>query len=273
MLYGFWRKARKGGLVAIKECLHGGGVLELVVDHPPVNAFTIGDLHTLARRLRAIEDEPEVTVVVLRAEGKGFCAGGDVKEVQTLPGFEGILGQASGSQAASLAIAECAVPVIVAVHGYCIGVGVLLVGTADVVVAGTGTQFVLAEVDNGATSGGAQALQLVPAKRLRAAMLTAEPIDAEELHAYGSIYRLVPADEVVPTAFAVADAIAAKSPAVVRRLKLSLNASSGVDDLRRRYRLELSYTYELNLLGEARDLRETFVDGRRSGYLANTDDT
>jgi enoyl-CoA hydratase len=258
--------------VAIKECLHDGGVLELVVDHPPVNAFTIGDLHTLARRLRAIADEPEVTVVLLRSEGKGFCAGGDVKEVQALPGFDGILGQASGSEAASIAVAECAVPVVVAVHGYCVGVGVLLVGTADVVVAGTGTPFVLAEVDNGATSGGAQALGLVPAKRLRAAMFTAEPIDAAELQAYGSIYRLVAPDEVVSTAFRVAEVIAAKSPAVVRRLKQSLNASAGVDDLRRRYRLELSYTYELNLLGEARDLRETFVDGRRSGYLPVAED-
>src|SRR2546430_10015979 len=61
--------------------------------------------------------------------------GGDVKEVERLPDFEGILGQASGSQQASLAVAECAAPVVVAVHGYCIGVGVLIVGTADVVVA------------------------------------------------------------------------------------------------------------------------------------------
>ena len=254
--------------MAIKECLHADGVLEVVVDHPPVNAFSIGDLHALAARLRTVDGEPEVRAVLLRAEGNGFCAGGDVKEVQALPGFEGILGQASGSEAASLAIAECAAPVVVAVHGYCIGVGVLIVGTADVVVAARGTRFVLAEVDNGATSGAAQAVSLLPEKRLRAAMLTAEPIDAEELHAHGSIYRLVAGDEVVPTAFSVAQVIASKSPAVVRRLKLSLNASAGVGELRKRYRQELSYTYELNLLGEARDLRETFVDGSRAGYLA-----
>src|SRR3954468_19916044 len=257
--------------MAIKECLHDDGVLEVVVDHPPVNAFTIGDLHALADRLRAVDGEPDVHVVLLRSEGNGFCAGGDVKEVQDLPGFEGILGQASGSEAASLAIAECAAPVVVAVHTYCIGVGVLLVGCADVVVAATGTTFVLAEVDNGATSGAAQAMSLLPEKRLRAAMFTAEPIDAEELHAHGSIFRLVAPDEVVSTAFTVAQLIASKSPAVVRRLKLSLNASTGVGELRKRYRQELSYTFELNLLGEARDLRETFVDGTRSGYLAPKD--
>jgi enoyl-CoA hydratase len=208
--------------------------------------------------------------VLLRSDGPGFCGGGDVKEVERLPDFEGILGQASGSQEASLAVAECAAPVVVAVHGYCIGVGVLIVGTADIVVAARGTRFVLAEVDNGATSGGAQALGLLPEKRLRAAMFTADPIDAEELHAHGSVYRLVDAGELVSTARQVAAHIAAKSPEVVRRLKLSLNSSSGLDGLRARYRQELSYTYELNLLGEAQQGRADFVEGRRASYLHPT---
>jgi enoyl-CoA hydratase len=252
--------------MTVQEHSHGDGILELVVDHPPVNAFTIADLHALGRRLDAIADQPEVRAVILRSEGRGFCAGGDVKEVQSLPGFEGIIGQASGSQAASLAVAECAAPVITAVHGYCIGVGCLLLGTSDVVVAAVGTQIVLAEVDNGAVAGGAQALGLLPEKRLRSAMLTCEPVDVAELHRHGSVYRLVPAEELVDTAFAVARTIATKSAPVVRRLKLALNASAGLDDLRTRYRQELSYTYELNLLGEARERRADFVEGRRAGY-------
>jgi len=255
--------------MAIHEHIHDSGVLELVLEHPPVNALTIGDLHALAALLRGVADRPTVRAVVLRADGKGFCGGGDLKEVQGLPGFEGILGQASGSQEASLAIAECVAPVIVAVHGYCIGVGVLLAGTADILVAAHGTSFVLAEVDNGATSGGAQAHGLLPAKRLRAAMLTADPVDAAELHAHGSVYRLVDTDKVRDTAMELAEHIAAKSPEVVRRLKLSLNASSGSDDLRARYRVELSYTYELNLLGKAAERRGDFLDGARGGYLGD----
>ena len=102
----------------IHERLHGDGVLEVIVEHPPANAYTIADLHDLAARMRAVDARHDVHAVLLRAEGRGFCAGGDVKEVQCLPGFEGILGQASGSQQASLAVAECAVPVVAAVHGY-----------------------------------------------------------------------------------------------------------------------------------------------------------
>lgn len=258
--------------MTIQSELHDDGVLDVVIDHPPVNAFTIGDLHELATVLRSVREQPEVHAVVLRATGKGFCGGGDVKEVQSLADFGGILGQASGSQEASLAIAECAVPVITAVQGYCIGVGVLLVGTSDIVVAADDAFFVLAEVDNGATSGGAQALDLLPHKRLRAAMLTADPIAAEELHRHGSVYRLVPAGEVADTALRIARTIAAKSPDVVRRLKLSLNASAGIAELRNRYRVELSYTYELNLLGDANERRNDFLQGRRAGYRSGESD-
>ncbi len=94
--------------MSVTETIDSDGVAELVVHHPPANAYTIADLARLTELLRSYEHRDEVRVVVLRAEGKGFCAGGDLKEVQGLPGFEGILGQARGSQDSSLAIAECA---------------------------------------------------------------------------------------------------------------------------------------------------------------------
>ena len=122
---------------------------------------------------------------MLRGEGSGFCGGGDVKEVQRLPGFEGILGQVRGSLDLSLAIAECPVPVIGAIHGYCIGLGVLVAGVCDILLAAPGTPFVLAEADNGATSGVVQAVGLMPDKRLRAAMFTCEPVDVAEHHGGG----------------------------------------------------------------------------------------
>jgi enoyl-CoA hydratase len=251
--------------VTVRSTLSASGVLELVVEHPPVNAFTIGDLHDLAGRLREVEGTPAVHCVVVRSEGRGFCGGGDLKEVQGLPGHAGILGQASGSFQASVAIAECAVPVIVAVHRYCVGVGVVLAGAADVVVAAEGTVFVLSEVDNGATAGAVQAVGLMPEKRLRTALFTCEPVAAEELLGYGTIHRVVPEGELVSTARALAEVIAAKAPAVVRAAKASVDSSIG-REIRRHYRVELGYTFELNLLGEAATARQAFLDGGRAGY-------
>jgi enoyl-CoA hydratase len=252
--------------MAIHQQLSESGVLELVLDIPPVNAVDIAHLGELIAILEGIEQRPEVRVIVLRATGRGWVGGGDVKEVQRLAGHEGILGQARGSGRASVALHECAVPVIAAIHKYCIGLGVLLAGSCDIVLASEGTVFVLAEVDNGATGGAIQAIGLMPDKRLRTAMFTCEPVPAEELHAYGSIQRIVPEADLAGVAQALAETIATKPPAVVRAAKKAINASVGrrIHDL---YRQELSYTYELNLTGDAYAARETFVSGTREGYL------
>jgi hypothetical protein len=151
----------------VREHVDEAGVAELVVDNPPVNAYNLADIAALVGHLRGYAGDPRVRAVVLRGEGRGFCGGGDVKEVQRLPGYEGILGQVHGSLDLSLAVAECPIPVIGAIHGYCIGLGVLVAGVCDILLAAPGTPFVLAEADNGATSGVVQASALMPDKRLR----------------------------------------------------------------------------------------------------------
>lgn len=250
-----------------RETVGPDGILEFVIDRPPVNAFSIGLLHDLAARIAAVCDRPEVKVVVLRADGRGFCGGGDVKEVEGLAGFEGILGQSAGSLALSMAVLDCVVPVVCGVHAYCVGAGVLVAGSADILVASRDTRFVMAEIDNGATAGAVQALRLMPEKRVRAAMMTAEPVLAQELHALGSIYRLVDThDAVAAAAMAVAATVAAKSAAAMRRLKLSLNNTTKAHELRTLYRAEMSYTYELNIMGDATAGRTAFIDKARGSY-------
>ena len=245
---------------------HVEGVVELVIERPPVNAFSIGLLEELAERISRAGVAPDTRAILLRAEGRGFCGGGDLKEAQALTEFGGILGQARGSLAASLAILDCSVPVICAVHGYCIGVGVLLAGCADILLAAENARFVLAEIDNGATAGGVMALRLMSDKRVRSAMMTAEPITADELHRYGSVYGIEPAERLVDAAHALAATIAAKDPQSIRRLKRSLRHSSRSADLESAYRAELSYTYELNMMGQASAARSAFIDGTRKGY-------
>lgn len=248
----------------LSTTLAENGRYDIVIERPPVNAFSIGLLRDLTQVMRSLPEQARV--VLLRSAGRGFCGGGDVKEVQALPGFEGILGHGRYSLELSAAIEECPVPVIAAVHGYCIGIGVLVVGVCDIIVAAEGTTFVLAEADNGAASGVTQALGLLPDKRMRAAMFTCEPVTAEEMHRYGSVYSLASPGDLEAAARVLADTIAAKLPLVVRALKRSMNHSLA-RDLATKYRAELSYTYELNMTGEASAARGTFIDGSREGYL------
>jgi enoyl-CoA hydratase len=233
------------------------GIAEVVVDNPPVNALPVAGWFELADTVRRLGDDPDVRVVVLRAEGRGFNAGVDIKELQAATGFGALVAVNRGCAAAFAAVYECAVPVVAAVHGFCLGGGIGLVGNADIIVASDDATFGLPEVDRGALGAATHLLRLVPQHRARALLYTATVATAAELHAFGSVLEVVPREELRAAALAVAAQIAAKDPVVIRAAKESLN---GIDpwDVRRSYRYEQGFTYELNLLGVSDRLRERF---------------
>ncbi|MGV9778455.1 enoyl-CoA hydratase family protein [Streptosporangium sp. NPDC003464] len=241
--------------------LHGGGpVAEVVMDVPPVNALTVSGWFELARALRKAGRDPVTRAVVLRAEGRGFNAGVDVKEMQATPGHAALVGANRGCAAAFAAVYECEVPVIAAVHGFCLGGGVGLAGNADIVVAAENAYFGLPEVDRGALGAATHLARLVPQHLMRAMVYTCRTVTAAELRAFGSVLEVVPRDKLREAALDVASAIAAKDPYVIRRAKESLNGIDPVD-VRRSYRFEQGFTFELNLMGAGDRHRDAFVSG------------
>jgi enoyl-CoA hydratase len=245
----------------ISTSIDGVGIAEVVMDNPPVNALTVAGWFELADAVRSLGDDRDVRVVVLRAEGRGFNAGVDIKEMQTTEGFDALVGANRGCYAAFAAIYECAVPVVAAVNGFCLGGGIGLVGNADVIVAADDATFGLPEVDRGALGAATHLSRLVPQHKMRAMVYTSATATAAELHAFGSVLRVVPPAELRDTALEVAGAIAAKSPTVIRAAKESLN---GIDlwDVKRSYRFEQGFTFELNLSGVADEHRDAFVAKR-----------
>ena len=241
------------------------GIAEVVMDNPPVNALPVAGWFELADAVRSLGEDPAVRVVILAAEGKGFNAGVDIKEMQETDGFEALIGANRGCFAAFAAVYECAVPVIAAVHGYCLGGGIGLAGNADIIVASDDATFGLPEVDRGALGAATHLARLVPQHKMRAMVYTSARATAEELHAFGSVYRVVPQAELRSTAREVAASIAAKSPTVIRAAKESLNGIDPVD-VRRSYRYEQGFTFELNLAGVADEARQAFVEKRDAKF-------
>ena len=234
------------------------GIAEIVVDCPPVNALTVAEWFELADAISAMGTNPEVRVVVLRSEGRGFNAGVDIKQMQNTTGFDALIGANKGCYAAFAAVYDCAVPVIAAVHGFCVGGGVGLVGNADIVIASDDAYFGLPEVDRGALGAATHLSRLVPQHKMRAMVYTAATATAAELHQFGSVLHVVPRGELRDAALALAATIAAKSPTVMRAAKECLN---GIDlwDVKRSYRFEQGFTFELNLSGVADELRDDFA--------------
>jgi enoyl-CoA hydratase len=237
------------------------GIVEVVVDVPPVNALTVAGWFELADTITAAGKDPTTRVVVLRSEGKGFNAGVDIKEMQNTEGFAALIGANKGCFAAFAAVYDCPVPLIAAVNGFCVGGGIGLAGNADIVVASDDAFFGLPEVDRGALGAATHLARLVPQHKMRAMVYTGATATAAELHAFGSVLQVVPRDQLRTAAFEVAASIAAKSPTVMRAAKESLN---GIDlwDVKRSYRYEQGFTFELNLSGVSDELRDAFVDKR-----------
>jgi len=235
-----------------------GAVAQVVLDAPPVNALTVQGWFELADTLIALGRDPMVHVVVLRADGRGFCAGVDIKEMQRAEGFDALLGANRGCAAAFAAVYDCEVPVVAAVHGFCLGGGIGLVGNADVLICADDASFGLPEVDRGALGAATHLARLVPPARLKALVYSCERVTAQQLAQWGSAWQVVPVDQLVDTAMAFAESLAAKPNAVLRAAKASLNQIDPVD-VKRSYRAEQGFTYELNLAGEGDRARDAFV--------------
>lgn len=236
------------------------GITVVTMDFPPVNALPAPGWLELANAVTTAGQDPATHVVVLRATGRGFCAGVDIKELQA-GGPEALIAVNRGCHAAFGAVYDCAVPVIAAVHGFCLGGGVGLVGNADIVIASEDATFGLPEVDRGALGAATHLARLVPQHLMRALYYTATTIDAHQLHRHGSVYRVVERAELDAAALEVATQIAAKDTRVIRRAKEAIN---GIDpqDVHRGYRFEQGFTFELNLTGASDEARNAFLQGK-----------
>ncbi|MFS3130017.1 enoyl-CoA hydratase family protein [Nocardioides sp. Bht2] len=255
--------------MTISSVLRDDHIRVVTMEHGKVNALPVSDWFGVAEALNEASRDPETHVVVLRAEGRGYNAGVDIKEMQNTSGMEALLGANAGCYAAFKAIYECSVPVIAAVNGHCIGGGVGLVGNSDVVIASEDAYFSVPEVNQGALGAATHMARLVPQHMMRTLYFTAGKIPAKDLLQFGSVYRVVPRDELDAAALEVAAVIASKNTKVIRAAKEAIN---GIDpiDVNKSYRFEQGFTFELNLMGVADELRDDFAGTDKSRSKEST---
>lgn len=239
------------------------GIAELVLDAPPVNALDSTGWMQLAEALDALGEDEAVRVIVLRAEGRGFCAGVDIKELAAHP--ERIVEVNAGNYATFKAVHRNPKPVIAAVHGFVLGGGIGIAGAADIVIAADNASFGVPEIDRGAMGGGAHLQRLFPVQKVRYLYFTGEMIGAEDAYRFGGIERVVPADELRENVLAIARTIASKSPVMVRLAKEALN---GVEDgnLEDKYRWEQGFTLQAYMSSDSQESRDAFVEKRDAEF-------
>jgi enoyl-CoA hydratase len=245
------------------RCEVQGGVAEVVIDNPPVNALGSRDWREFADRLVELGRRDDVQCVLIRAEGRGFQAGVDVKELAA-DGTK-IVEVNRGCYDTFAAIYDCPVPVISAVHGYCLGGGIGISGSSDLVLASEDATFGLPEIDRGALGAATHLMRLVGMQKTRAMLYTGETITAAEMYRLGAVLQVVPKEKLKDAAFELARKIAAKSPRALRLAKWSLNGIELLDP-KQSYRFEQGFTLELYTSPDSQEARDAFVQKRDAKF-------
>ena len=213
-----------------------GPIARLVLASPQnFNALSSQMIAALRDALADIAGDDDIRTVILAAEGKAFCAGHDLRQMQAARA------DADGGRAAYESLfADCAAmmqdiavlpqPVIAQVQGIATAAGCQLVATCDLAVAAEGTRFGVNGVNIGlfCTTPMVALTRTVPPKAAFEMLVTGAFIDATRARDLGLVNRVVPPDALASETMALAQVIAAKLPAAVRMGKRAFQAQRGL---------------------------------------------
>ena len=209
-----------------------GHVRLLTLDRPERrNALSTGLQADLVEELLACAEDRDVRAVVLAGNGPAFCAGFDLKEIreadQRGERFRPPMDRPGRNVFEVLT--ETYVPVVAALTGHAVAGGFELALACDLRIAAPGIQLGLPEarIGMGANFGSVVLPRRLPMGIALEMLFTGEPITSEDAERWGLVNRVVPADDVLPAALALAEKIAANAPVSVRRMKET--AAKGLD--------------------------------------------
>lgn len=232
-------------------------VAEIVFDHPPVNAFDSATWLAIPDMITAAARDPHVNCILIRAEGRGFCGGVDIKEMQAHPDRITLLNR--GNYLTFKAIRDAEVPVVSAVHKFVIGGGIGICGASDTIIAADDAYFSLPEVDRGAMGGASHLSRMLPLHKVRAAFFTGGTIPAHEAWRLGAVEKVVPRADLEAEARAFCAVVASKSRKALVIAKEALNGLEG-RDVDRGYRWEQGFTLEMYMHEDSQKSRDAFVE-------------
>jgi enoyl-CoA hydratase/carnithine racemase len=190
-----------------------------------LNALDAETFRDLLTTLDAIEADHEIGVLILTGQGRAFIAGADIKGYIDRTVLEYVEFQRLGRLVYDR-IERLRQPVIAAVNGYALGGGFELVLVADLVVAAENATFGLPEAKLGLLpgGGGTQRLpRLVGRNKAKEMLMTADFITAAEAKDLGIVNRVVPAEELMTAAHALAGRILQRAPLAVEMAKQLVN--------------------------------------------------
>lgn len=241
------------------------GVALVTLNRAPVNALN----RDMRRRIVAIFDEiserEDIRCAVLTGAGKVFCAGADLKDRPSADIAGDFLEHNRITRETGNAIRECAKPVIAAVNGTALGAGLGLMAACDIMFASDDATFGMPEINVGLAGGASMLRTLFGRSTLRRMFFTGQRLSAQDLLRRNVLEDVLPAEELLPTALALAHEIASKAPLAVVYAKRAANM---VDLMPQRdaYRFEQDFTMALAKTEDAKEARMAFLEKRKPQF-------
>jgi enoyl-CoA hydratase/carnithine racemase len=199
---------------------NANGISTLTLNRPErFNPLSREMIAAVQAELNAIAADPSVRVVILAAEGKGFCAGHDLKEMRAHAGDKSwerqLFDECSGMM---VAFTQMPQPVIARVQGIATAAGCQLVSMCDLAVAADTATFAMPGINIGVfcSTPAVGVVRNVSRKRAMEMLLTGEPIDAKTALAWGLVNRVVPATQLDAEIRRFTEIVLSRSPAAVR---------------------------------------------------------
>ena len=197
-----------------------GPVLEVTIDRPKANAIDAATSRIMGDVFASFRDDPELRVAILTATGgKFFCPGWDLKAAAEgeAPDSDYGVGGFGGLQE----LPNLNKPVICAVNGLAFGGGFEIMISCDLIIAAEHATFALPEINSG-TVADAASIKLprrIPYHVAMEMLFTGRRFDAAEAKHWGLVNEIVPADQLMSRARALADQLAEGPPLVFAAIK------------------------------------------------------
>ena len=242
-----------------------GHVAVVTLDRPPVNALNRQARHEIISVFDEISVRDDIRSAVLTASGKVFCSGADLKDRPNPDIVGDFLEHNRVTRETGNAIRECSKPVVAAVNGAALGAGLGLMAACDIYYASETATFGMPEINVGLAGGASMLHTLFGRSTMRRMFYTGVRLTAAELLERNIIEAVTSPEELLPTALAVAQDIASKSPLAIRYAKHAMTISEYMPQ-RDAYRMEQNYTMALAQTDDAKEARMAFLEKREPKF-------
>mgnify|MGYP005849091467 CR=1 FL=1 len=211
------------------------GVTTVTLNRPDaLNALSMPLRRAIVRTFRELKDDPETGVVILTGAGRAFTAGLDLKELGGETGDASAAGEGVNDTDLEAALRALGKPLIGAINGFAITGGFELALMCDILICAEGARFADTHARVGVVPGWglSQRLpRLIGLPRAKELSLTGNFLDARTACEWGMVNRVVPAEELLPTAMQIARDILTTEPVtratVLRIMDEGWNATLG----------------------------------------------